>query len=373
MPAKATVKKTAAATRPAMSSPSLSLFGNKGLTIKEKQSLFSDLGILISAGVDLQSVFTIITQNNTKNAKLLKTAEELERKITNGISLHEAMEAAGSFSKFDYYSVSIGENTGSLDKVFSKLAEYYTKRIDQRRKIMSSLSYPIIILFTTMAAITFMLKFVVPMFSETLTRFGGELPGLTRNIIYLSDHLSLYLFIFTGIVAAIAGLYYANRKNERMIRAGSSALLKIPIAGKVVRKIYLVQFSQAMSLLLNAHVGILESIQLTKNMISFYPLSSSLGRIEHKIVQGESFHSSLHGEPFFDSSMTILVRIGEEVNQLEKIFTNLSAKYEQEFEHETSVLIKALEPILILVLSVIVGVVLIAMYLPMFKIGTTIH
>lgn len=344
-----------------------------GLNNRQKERFFSEMGILLAAGVDLQTVLELANKRDERNKKISLVYKSILQDVTKGLGLSEAMQHTGQFTGFDCYSVMIGENTGELSLVFNRLNAYYSKAIAQKRKITSALSYPIIVLITTFAAISFMLKFVVPMFADTLIRFGGELPPITKFVINCSEHLSSFLFFTLAILILLFAYYYRN-KNKPNVRAfASKILLSLPFLGKVIHKSYLFRFTQAMDLLLSAKVGLVESIDLTQKMINFYPLSVALSSIKTDLLQGSFFYKSIEKQTFFDPSIVTLVKIGEEVNQLDKIFEQLSKQYEQEIEYKSSVLLTVLEPLMILLLALIVGTILIAMYLPMFKIGTIIR
>lgn len=340
---------------------------------KDKERFFSEIGLLLSAGVDLQTVLELSFQGSHKKNKLDNIYKKILAQIVQGSTLADSMEKIKLFNNFDCYSILIGESTGELANVFNKLSAYYNKRIAQKRKITSALSYPIIVLFTTFGAIYFMLKFVVPMFSDTLVRFGGELPPLTKFIIAISHHISTYIFSLIIIAILLTYLYRRYKHKDAVQKRLSFFILKIPFIGNIVYKTYILQFTQAMDLLLNSKVNIVESIQLTQKMIQFYPLNKALTAIKGDIMKGDFFYKSLEKQIFFDHSMITLIRIGEEVNQLDRIFVQLSKQYESELEYQSNLLITILEPVMIIILAVLVSVILIAMYLPMFKIGTVIH
>lgn len=344
-----------------------------GFNDKNKERFFSETGILLSAGVDLQTVLELSVSSGDKKNALAGIYKKLLLSVNSGSSLAHAMEATSSFNNFDSYSVQIGENTGDLPTIFKKLSIYYSKKITQKRKIISALSYPLVILSTTIGAVFFMLKFVVPMFADTLTQFGGELPAITKFIISISENFQPIVLSISAAVVSVIFLYQRNKHKERTQRFVSRIVLGIPYVGPMIRKSYLVQYTQAMELLLAAHVGITESIKLTQKMINFYPLSIALQMINEDLQKGNSFNKSMEKHNIFDTTMITLVKIGEEVNQLDKIFLELNKQYESELEYRSNILITILEPVMILILAVVIGTILIAMYLPMFKIGTVIH
>ena len=345
----------------------LSDFGDK-----HKERFFSEMGLLLNAGVDLQTALEITSQS-TVNKKLLDIYNDLKLKIVAGKGLSEAMLSTKKFNNFDSYSILIGENTGELSSIFIKLQNYYSRKIIQKRKILSALSYPAIVLSITVMAVIFMLKFVVPMFADTLIRFGGELPYITKLVINISNHISTVLFIACTVSALIFIWYRKNKESEGVQKVISNIALKIPYLGSLLRKIHILHFSQSMELLLASHIGIVDSIELTQKMTNFYPLSVALEKIRTDLLKGSFFHTTMENQTFFDKSTVMLIKIGEEINQLDKIFTQITKQYENEIDYQSNQLLTLLEPITIIILALFIGIILIAMYLPMFKIGAVIQ
>jgi type IV pilus assembly protein PilC len=150
------------------------------------------------------------------------------------------------------------------------------------------------------------------------------------------------------------------------------AISKIPVIGTVVSGIFLARFCSSMALLMSAKVPLLQAIQLVRQMISYYPIKSSLGIIEKGILQGDSLNNCLSQFKVYDSRMIVLIKVGEEVNQLDVFFGKLADKYSEDVDHKTGLLSTFLEPIIIIFLGIIVGFILIAMYLPMFQLSTSI-
>lgn len=349
----------------------IKLFSSFG--IKDKERYYTEVGMLLSAGVDLKAALELSAMGALKNKKLHGIYQHILEKVVDGTSLGDAMLSTGKFNNFDCYSITIGENTGELNKIFDKLSKYYTRQIAQRRKITGALSYPLIILITTTCAVMFMLRFVVPMFAQTLQQFGGELPAITRIVIYLSDNISRY-FLIIAVTVGLAGSYlYRNRHKESIRGIMANILLKLPFWGKLMRKVHLAQFAESMSLLMAAKVTIYDSLELTEKMTRFYPIKMAVAKAMKGLTEGKTLHDCIKNESIFDHKIIALVKIGEEINQLDTIFAQLSIQMQQEIDYQSSVLISILEPLMILFLALIIGVILIAMYLPMFKLGSVIN
>jgi len=150
------------------------------------------------------------------------------------------------------------------------------------------------------------------------------------------------------------------------------AMLKIPFVGEFIRKVKIAQFTQAITLLTGAKVPLLNGIQLTKEMITFYPLEKALQIIEYDILQGKSLYESMNKHSIFDKKMISLIKVADESNQNETIFKRLTEQYNEEIEYQSKMISSTIEPFIILILGAIVGVILIAMYLPMFQLSSAI-
>ncbi len=336
-----------------------------------KEGLYLELSVLLSAGVDIKGALEL-QENQQSKAKLKDLIRTIKDRIVSGASFSEAIQQTGQFSTYEFYSLQIGEETGKLTSVLTELATYYKKKLRQRRQIVQALSYPTIVLTTSIGAVAFMLRFIVPMFSDVFKRFGGELPYLTAQIIRLSKFLQDYGWLLGVFILVVFLFIRMNRKQEWFQRYSSSLILKLPIVGEIVRKVYLARLCSSFALLIGAKVPLLQAIALVRKMIDFYPLSTSLAEVEQDILQGESFYKSLSKFSFYDPKMIALLKVGEEVNRLDFFFDKLAAQNNEEVEHRSALLSSALEPLIIIFLGLIVGTILVAMYLPLFQLSTNI-
>ena len=345
-------------------------FGSKELNDKKKEALYLELSSLLQAGINLKSSLELVTsdQQNQKD-KLLFI--EIQKQVLAGSALSQALEQSGKFSLYEVYSLQIGEETGKLVEVLQDLARFYQNKIKQRRKIVSSLTYPCVVLTTSLGAVFFMLKFVVPMFGDVFKRFGGKLPWLTEKIIGISQGMENNFWRVFIVFMLVAAFLFSTRKTQRFRELASKFLLKIPIAGTLVQKIYLARFCNSMRLLINAHLPLLRAIALCRQMIGYYPIESSLQKVEDDIMKGKSLHQSLEQFRVYPSKMIQLIKVGEETNQLDYFFAKISDQYIEEVEYKTSTLSSMMEPLIIIFLGLIVGVILVSMYLPLFQMSNT--
>lgn len=338
---------------------------------KKKERFYSELHILLSAGVDIRSALELIEEEQTseKDRLLFSTIKDA---VISGNSLSKALQHAGVFSMYEFYSIHIGEESGRLTEILVELSGYFTKKIQQKRQLSSALSYPLVVFFASFGAIFFMMKFVVPMFSDVFKRFKGELPAFTRLIIHVSnlfEHYSLY-FILAFLTLAV--FLFSQRKTIWFRKYGAQLILKTPIMKDMISKIYLARFCQSMNLLISAKTPLITAIDLVKKMVDFYPIENSLTIIREELLKGKPLYQSLSKFSIYNKRMISLLKVAEEVNQLDQMFARLSKQYTEEVEHQTSILGSLIEPVMIIFLGALVAVILVAMYLPLFQMGNSV-
>lgn len=345
-------------------------FGSTQLNDKKKEAFYLELSTLLSSGIDLKTALELILvdQDRGKDKVLYNGIKE---NVLMGSALSQSLKISEKFSDYEYFSIRIGEETGRIGEVLTDLAKYFKSKIAQRRKVINALTYPAIVLSTSMGAVFFMLKFVVPMFADVFRRFGGKLPFITSLVLRLSDMFNqLFLYGMMGLFILIV-IITLNKKKSWFRHFSSNIILKIPVVGEIISKIYLARFANTMRLLVSTDTPLLRSIALVRQMIGFYPLETSLEKVEQAILKGESLHKSMGLFKFYPAKMLQLIKVGEEVNRLDYFFEKIAAQYTEEVEYKTSTISSFLEPLIIIFLGLVVGLILIAMYLPMFQMSNS--
>jgi type IV pilus assembly protein PilC len=328
------------------------------------------LGSLLQAGINLKGSLELITgdQRNEKDKELFSS---IQNEVVRGSALSASLEKTSRFSLYEVYSLQIGEETGKLNEVLSDLANFYQNKIKQRRKIISSLSYPCVVLFASFGAVYFMLKYIVPTFGDVFRRFGGHLPWITEKVIGLSQVMENYSLRFFLLLMAVLGFLFFTRKTQQSRQLFSAFVLRMPIVGNLVQKIYVARFCNTMRLLISAKLPLLKAISLVRQMINYYPIESSLQKIEDDIMKGQSLHASLQQFKIYPPKLVQLIKVGEETNQLDYFFGKISEQYIEEVEYKTTTISSTLEPLIIIFLGLVVGVILISMYLPLFQMSNS--
>jgi len=348
----------------------IKLFGSS-FSNKKKEAFYTELSVLLNAGISLKDALTLIA-NEQKKQKDKILLEMMVTTIVSGSSFSESIKEVKDFTEYEYYSLKIGEETGTLTKVTNELGLFFRRRNEQRRTVLNALSYPIVVLITAMLAVLFMLRYVVPMFADIFKQNQVELPWLTKTIIKTSTLFQHYFWLFFIAFVCVIALRKIVAKKIWYKKYTSKIILKIPFVGELLRKMYVGQFTQAVALLTTAKVPVLNSIQLTKKMIDFYPLQQALQGVESNILLGSNLSESLKEYQIFDAKMISLLKVAEETNQNEFIFERLTAQYNEEIQYKSKLLSTVLEPLIIIFLGALVAVILIAMYLPMFTLSSVL-
>ncbi len=366
----ATQRKSGSDRLDALLKKEIKLFGTF-FNSKKKESFYSELGVLLKAGVRLREGLQLLAENQKKE-KMTSYYTDMVENLDSGMSFYEILQSKKDFTEYESYSVQIGEETGNLSKIITELGHFFTRKNEQRKQLLNAMTYPAIILCTAILVVVFMLRMVVPMFEDIFKQNGVDLPSITKGIIAVSKGIKSFglpiLVVLIGLIIFRKSLFGKKGFQEKW----QAFLLKIPIVGNFIRAVYLSQFTQAMALLTSSKVPILTSMQMVRKMVVFYPLKAAMTRIEENILHGVSLHQSIKDEKVFDRKMHALIKVAEETNQTEYIFEKLNQQYAAEVQHKSKLVSTLMEPFIIVIIGLFVGVILVAMYLPMFKLSSVL-
>lgn len=338
---------------------------------KKKENFYTEISVLLKAGINLKDALALLGENQKKEKQQF-FYKELVDALVAGKAFSEVIRNKKEFTEYEYHSLKIGEETGTTAKIAEELGKFFGRKNEQRRNLLNALTYPIIILITAVLVVIFMLRLVVPMFQDIFKQNNVELPGITKFIIAASDFIKDYGWFVVFFIICLLVLWRIYRDNDVVKKKKGYLQLKIPYIGNFIKSVYMAQFTQAVTLLTASKVPVLNSIELVRQMIDFFPLKEALAEVEKGILKGQSLSQSLSQHKIFDNRMVSLVKVAEETNQTEFIFERLNQQYNIEVQQKSKLLSTLLEPMIIVVIGAIVGVILVAMYLPMFKLGSVL-
>jgi type IV pilus assembly protein PilC len=328
--------------------------------------------MLLRSGVHFKKALEILSnQSGSKFEKELILG--IKDNVIEGKSIYESMRETNQFSAYEFYSIQIGEETRKLEEVLGELQKYFNRKIQMKRQIISVMTYPTIVILVTFLVLYFMLNKVVPMFSSVFKQFGSELPKSTQIILKISNHSGMIFSFIIGFIVALTLTHIILKDKDGYRSFTTSIILKIPYFGNLISKIYISRFCQSMNLLITSKTTLINSLSLTGKMISFYPIEIAIHQIKKDITRGASLNESLKKHTVFENKMVSMVEVAEQVNQLEIMFERLTEQYNEEISHQTKMIGVILEPIIIIVIGVIVGVIMVSMYAPMFDLSKIIN
>jgi type IV pilus assembly protein PilC len=325
---------------------------------------------MINAGLPIVRALHVLSEQ-TENEKLKETVVQVRKYVEAGLALSEAIEKHPKiFNRLYVEMVKAGEIGGILDGVLLRVADQLENDQELRRKVKSAMTYPIIVLILALLAASFMLIFIVPIFARMFEDLGGTLPLPTRVAMGISDILtSIFgVLVYAGMGAAVFGfLRWKNTEQGRRIWGRAS--LRIPAKiGDVIQKVAIARFARTLGTLSAAGVPILQAIEITATSSGNWVIENALLKSRDAVREGIPIYGPLEDEPVFPPMVTRMIAVGEETGDVDGMLTKIADFYESEVDAAVKALISIIEPLMIVVVGGIVGGIIIAMYLPMFKI-----
>lgn len=342
----------------------------RGVSDKDLVTFTKQLSVMIDAGVSVIKALEIL-QEQAENPIMRRALEEVRSKVERGQELGDAMEKVPAVFDSLYCSlVRAGSTSGQLDVILKRLSNYIEKSAKLKRQLYGALFYPAIIIALAVGLTAFMLLVVVPMLAQTFIDGGKELPGLTMAVIGASEFLrENFLYI---VAAMIAGGFFFKRWIQTP--AGryqwDALLLRIPLIGTLVKKISIARFASTTATLVASGIGITDVLQTSSAVLGNKVLEKGILRIREAVIQGKGMGGPMSEEAFIPQMVSSMVSIGEASGRLDTMLQKVSDFYEEEVDVAMAAVLKAIEPLLFVVIGGIVGVILIAMYLPVFDLAS---
>ncbi|HXG77308.1 MAG TPA: type II secretion system F family protein [Gaiellaceae bacterium] len=323
---------------------------------------------MIDAGLNVVSSLVILEQQ-TDDKALAEVIREVRQDVEGGMLLSQAMaKHPHVFDRLYIAMVEAGEAAGILDSVLDRVATQIEKEMKIRRRVKGAMVYPTVVLCFAFLVLAGMLMFLVPVFEDVFADLGGELPMLTRGVVAASDLFRGWWFvIFPGLGASIWG-FRRWKRTEAGRRVWDRFKLRAPAGiGRVVLKVTMARFSRTLATLVAAGVDIIRALEIAGQTAGNWVVESALADVRAKVHQGVPIAQPLVEDPVFPPLVSQMVKIGEETGELERMLDKIADFYEDEVDTSIQSLTSIVEPIMMVGVGAIVGVIIIAMYLPMFK------
>lgn len=324
---------------------------------------------MINSGLSLLRALNILSEQ-TENETLKEAINALRDDVERGSSLSAAMSKHPKvFNKLFVSMVRAGETGGQLDTVLVRVADNFEADYRLRQKVKSAMTYPVVVAGISVILLSIMLMFIVPTFAQMFVDLGGELPLPTKVLMMISSKSKFLipLGVFLSVIGFIA--YKKARANNAQFRLSADALkLKTPVFGNLFQKVALSRFSRTLGLLLKAGVPVLQALDIVSDTTGNEVMTRAALDVKESVRRGESMSSPLERHDVFPPMTVQMIAVGEDTGALDSMLDKIADFYDQEVETATEQLTAMIEPLMIAVLGGIVGSMVVALYMPMFKI-----
>jgi len=346
-----------------------------GKSINEKDITFftRQLATMLKAGVPLLQAFEIVARGQ-KNARFARLMLDIKGRVEAGSSLSQAFrEHPKHFDALYCNLVNAGETAGMLDGILERLATYKEKILAIKSKIKSALFYPISVIVVAVVVIWVIMIWVIPAFKQVFTSFGANLPAPTLIVMGISDFFVSYWWLMAAIIAgAISGFFVLRRRSEAFRFAMDRISLRIPVIGPILEKATIARWTRTLATMFAAGVPLVESLDAVAGASGNAVFIAGTRKIQTDVSTGTSLTNAMHNTNLFPSMVTQMTQIGEESGSLDGMLSKVADFYEREVDDAVAALSSLLEPIIIVFLGVVIGGLVVAMYLPIFKLGSVV-
>ncbi len=327
---------------------------------------------MIDAGLPIAQCLTILAEQS-ESRPLRQVTVRIAREVESGVSLAEAFRKfPKTFDALFTNMLAVGESGGVLDVVFRRLSSYIEKAAALKRKVKSAMVYPVTIISVAVLVIIFMLTFVMPTFADLFKNLGAELPLATRVVLWASEFTQRYIIFMIlalGLLIYSIRRYYKTDQGSMLI---DRTILKVPVFGMLMRKVAVARFTRTLSTLLSSGVPILDGLMITSRSAGNRVVEKAVLHARTVVTAGGSLADPLKSTSVFPPMVVHMISVGESTGALDQMLSKIADFYDDEVDAAVSALTSLLEPLMIVFLGVVVGGIVVAMYLPIFKMVTLI-
>lgn len=349
-------------------------FKSGGKVTDKDITLFTrQLATMMRSGVPLLQSFEIVGRGHA-NPAVGKLLMDIKADVETGSSLSAA------FRKYPLYFdqlfcnlVGAGEQAGILDSLLDRLATYKEKILAIKSKIKSALFYPIAVIVVAFVITAVIMIFVIPAFKDVFKSFGADLPAPTLIVISISDFFVAYWYaIFGGIGGALYAFFYTWKRSEKMQMIMDRTLLRVPVFGDLVRKSVIARWTRTLATMFAAGVPLVESLESVGGAAGNYVYKAATREIQTEVSSGTNLTTAMQNTNLFPNMVTQMVAIGEESGSLDSMLSKVADFFEAEVDDAVEALSSLMEPMIMVILGTLIGGMVVAMYLPIFKLGAVV-
>ena len=345
----------------------------KSITAKDIAVFFRQLATMMSAGVPLVQAFEIIGRGHD-NVSMRNLILKIKSEVESGTSLSETLAKHPIyFDELVVNLVNAGEQAGVLEALLDKIAIYKEKTEYLKSKIKKAMFYPAAVIVVAIIVTAILLIFVVPQFEQLFTSFGADLPAFTRLVVNLSEFMQEWWWlVFGGAIGAVVGILQAKKRSRKFSRFFDRVLLKLPIVGTIMHKASIARYARTLSTMFAAGVPLVEALESVAGATGNVVYSDAVLMIRDSVATGQQLQFAMSQTGLFPNMVEQMVAIGEESGALDTMLSKVADFYEQEVDDAVDALSSLLEPLIMSILGILIGGLVVAMYLPIFKLGAAI-
>jgi type IV pilus assembly protein PilC len=347
-------------------------FGSKKVTTKEIVIFTRQFATMIDSGLPLVQCLEILSsqqENKTFKDVLLKVKESVESGSTFADALAKHPKV---FDNLFVSLVAAGEVGGILDTILSRLAAYTEKAMKLKKQIKGAMVYPATVMSIAVIVVGVIMVFVIPTFAKMFADFGGDLPGPTKLVIALSNFLVKYLIVIIAAIFALVFLFKKYYATDRGRKTVDRMALKAPVVGDLIRKVSVAKFTRTLGTLVSSGVPILDGLDIVARTAGNKVVEEAIMHVRQSISEGKTIAEPLQQSGVFPPMVVQMIAVGEATGAMDAMLSKIADFYDDEVDSAVGAMTAMLEPMLMVFLGVVVGGLVIAMYLPIFKIAGTV-
>ncbi|MBV1950682.1 MAG: type II secretion system F family protein [Cycloclasticus sp.] len=349
----------------------LGSFGQKPIVPKDIAIFSRQLATMMGAGIPLVQAFDIIGKGHEKPA-MQDMLATIKADVEGGSTLNEGLNKFPlQFDELFCNLVQAGEHAGILEELLNKIAEYKEKTESIKAKIKKALTYPIAVLVIALIVTTILLMFVVPQFESLFSGFGADLPAFTQMVVELSEFMQESWWIVFGIIGGVIfGIMQVKKRSRKFNHFIDRMVLKLPIIGDIMNKAAIARFARTLSTMSAAGVPLVEALESVAGATGNIVYSEVVLQMREQVATGVQLQQTMRNAGLFPHMVVQMVAIGEEAGSVESMLAKVADFYEEEVDNAVDSLSSLIEPLIMAVLGVLVGGLIVAMYLPIFMMGS---
>lgn len=328
------------------------------------------LATLLIAGIPLVQSFGILAREHS-NLSVQKLIKNIQADVERGLSFsHSLTKYPTHFNQLFCNLVNAGEQSGTLELMLARIATYKEKMQSLKAKIKKALFYPVAVLIIALLVTGGMLIFIIPQFETLFNNFGADLPAVTRLVISLSRFCQHDGWLILSILSlSIAIFIRAKRRHTQFAQLIDQLTLRIPCLGSIIKKAIYARFSRTLAITFAAGLPLIDALQAIAGAAGNLIYTKAIEAVRQKVTTGQQLHIALKETQLFSSFLIKMIAVGEETGSLDTMLSKIADFYEEEVDNAVSNLSSLIEPVLMVILGTLVGGLVIAMYLPLFKLG----